>query len=256
MKKVIGLLGGIAVLALIIVGIRYEMDRGSRWAQSSPEGSFEATTTPPVATSTPATGNDAALQAEATQLLDRPVTVDTSLNLSDQVKQMALQKIKDSTDMLRANYNYANPWYDLGAYRKLIGDYDGAIADWTFVTKIRPNDYVALHDLGDIYAFLKEYPKAESFYLASIDKNAQNIDAYVEVASIYQYNDTANSDLIVPLLLRGIAANPNDPRLEIVLGEYDKSIGNITDAKTYLSAALKLAPSNTALQQELSALGQ
>ncbi|MBU6142072.1 tetratricopeptide repeat protein [Patescibacteria group bacterium] len=257
MKKVIGLVVGVAVLALVIVGVRYEMDRGSRWAQPSPEEAVVATTTPQTAaTSTPATGDDAALQAEAALLLDQPATVDPSLNLSDSVQQMALQKIKDSTDMLRANYNYANPWYDLSAYRRMIGDYNGAIDDLLFVTKIRPDDFVSLHDLGDIYAFLKDYPKAESYYLASISKNPQNSDAYVALAAIYQYNDTANASQIVPLLQKGIAADPKDARLLITLGEYEKSIGNTAEAKTYLNKALALDPSNTSLQQEVAALGQ
>ncbi len=256
MKKVIGFVVGIAVVAAVIVGVTYEMNHGNRWTQSSSEEAAVATTTPSAATSTPATGDDAALQAEATRLLDQPATVDPSLNLSDSVRQMALQKIKDSTDMLRANYNYANPWYDLSAYRRMIGDYNGAIDDLLFVTKIRPDDFVSLNDLGDLYAFLKNYPKAESSYLASIDKNPQNVDAYVALAGIYQYNDPANASQIVPLLQKGVAANPKDSRLLVTLGEYEKNIGNTAEAKTYLNQALALDPSNTALQQEIAALGQ
>ncbi len=254
MKKIIIAIGVLVILAVAGLGMRF-MLRGSDLATENRMENATSTGMLASATSTSATRNVGdPLQSIATKILDRPVMV--SADLSGQTKQLALQKIKESSDMLRENYDYANPWYDLGSYRKLIGDYTGAVDAWSFVSRIRPNDFISLHDLGDLYAFLKNYPQAEQYFLASIDKNPENVDAYVQVSAIYQYNDTAKSALIKPLLLRGIAANPGAANLKITLGEYYQRTGNITAARNYLEQALKLNPGNMALRQELDALGK
>ena len=167
---------------------------------------------------------DTSLESEALKIIARPVVV--KAELSEATKKLALDKIKESSDLIRLNYDYANPWYDLGAYRKLIGDYDGAIQAWTFVVKIRPNDYVSLSNLGDLYAFtLGKYYIAEEYFLGSIARNPQNVDAYIQLVSIYEYHDTPKSTLSEPLLLNGISANPKDINLKIALARYYQKTG-------------------------------
>lgn len=245
------------------LGVRYGIPKFNLPGNVNPnEISGIATTTDEVATTTEDVNSDIErsesadelLRSAAMRIVDKPITV--KIDMSDAAKQSAVQKIKEISDMIRANYDYANQWYELGTYRKMIGDYIGADEAWSFVSSIRPDDSISLHNLGDLYYFLKNYPKAEQYFLASIDKNPKNVDAYIQLAAIYTYNDFSKTALIEPLLLRGIAANPSESNLLITLGKYYQSKGNLEATRNYFEQALKLNPKNTALQQELESLGK
>ncbi len=194
------------------------------------------------------TDKDPAEEAEALQLVSRPLPAGAS--------ELAIQKINESIDSIKSNYNYINPWLDLAAYRKISGDNQGAIAAWNFVIKIRPTDSVAYHNLGDMHAFtLKDYSKGEEYFLSSIARNPQNVDAYIQVASIYEYHLKFKLAQTEPLLLNGINANPDDINLKIALANYYRNVGNIGLARVYLEKALELSPGNTKIKEELDSLG-
>ena len=88
--------------------------------------------------------------------------------------------------MIREDYDYSNQWYDLGAYRKLLGDYAGAIDAYDFVTLIRPNDVISYMNLGEIYAvYLKNYGQAEKNYLQAIKNDPTKASSYMYLSSLY-----------------------------------------------------------------------
>ncbi|MDE2001730.1 MAG: tetratricopeptide repeat protein [Patescibacteria group bacterium] len=218
-----------------------------------PPASLTATSTQ----ATTASQNDLsdALRQEAMRILAEPFS--PAAGTSDADKTLAEQKIKDASDMLRANYNYANPWYDIGAYRKMVGDFQGAIDAWSFVERIRPDDYIAPNNLGDLYAFtLHDYANGEAEFLKSIANEPTNVNAYMQLVTIYEHLDTAKAGQVPALLKKGLAANPKNKNLLITLGQYYESTGDMASAKTYLEQALQLDPSNTDLQQEIQALGK
>lgn len=260
MKNLSITLSVLAVSIVAVLGIRYVIPKFNLPDNANPGGI--ATTTDKVATTTEDVNSggertesaDALLRSAALKIIDRPISV--KIDISDSLRQLATQKIKEASDMIRSNYDYANQWYDLGAYRRMIGDYVGADEAWSFVSRIRPDDSISLHNLGSLYYDLKNYPKAEQYFLASIDKNSKNVDAYIQLAAIYTYNDLSKTSLVEPLLLRGIAANPSESNLMITLGKYYQAKGNLDAARNYFEQALKLNPKNTALQQELELLGK
>lgn len=258
MKKTLTLF----VLAVVIFGGIWLGMRNYRLSQTpygdAGSGNLASTTSaklePESASPDVAASKDNSLRIEAMKIIDRPVVA--SAQLSDAAKALALKKIKESSDLIRSNFDYVNPWYDLASYRKMIGDYDGAIQAWVFIGRIRPNDSVSLSNLGDLYAFtLGNYPKAEDYFLASIVKNPQNVDAYIQTAVIYEYHDTAKSSLIVPLLLSGINSNPKNINLTIALARYYQKTGDLKSARIYFEKSLELNPGDKALQEELNALG-
>lgn len=255
MKNLYIALGVLAVLAATIFGFRGGLEKfGLSSELRDDSGAATSTVSGNPATSTPSVGVSDPLYSAAMKIIDRPVTV--KVDLSESAKQLAIQKIKESSDMIRANYDYVNQWYDLGAYRKVIGDYTGAADAWLFVGKIRPADSISLHNLGDLYYSLKNYSKAEEYFMASIVKNSQNVDAYIQLAAIYTYNDPSKISQVEPLLLSGIAVNPKESNLLITLGKYYQNKGDIASARKYFEQALVLNPKNTALEQELQLLGK
>lgn len=134
---------------------------------------------------------------------------------------IAQEKIKSSVALIKEDYNHDLPWLDLGAYRKLAGDYDGAIAAWKFLMQIRPNDFVAPHNLGDLYGYvLQNYPESEKYFLKSIENNKNNVPAYLSLSEIYAVPAFNKADQIEKILLRGLENNPKDANLEARLSSY------------------------------------
>lgn len=202
---------------------------------------------------TSGTAQSDALKTLALSIISKPIVFKT--NLSESGKNFAREKIEAAIKMIKDNYDYDLPWLDLGAYRKLIGDYDGAIDAWNFLLKIRPHSYVASNNLGDLYGFiLKNYPKAEENFLKSLEENPNNINGYVQLATIYEYWYKEKSGNVEPLFLAGIENNPTDVSLKIALAEYYERAGRKADAIKYFEEALKLNPSNVSVSEELAKL--
>lgn len=164
----------------------------------------------------PILDNKEVLKAAVAEIISRPIMV--SAPLSESNKKRALDKIKEITDLIEKDYNFIYPWYDLGAYRRIIGDFEGAAEAWTFATLIRPNDFVSYHNLGDLYGFyVKDYPKSEENYLKSIQLNPQNIQAYLDLALIYGSVYKEKSNQVESILLQGLKVNPDNPGLKTAL---------------------------------------
>ncbi|MBI2175709.1 MAG: hypothetical protein HYU35_03195, partial [Parcubacteria group bacterium] len=127
--------------------------------------------------------------AEKVPSLDRPLEIKTQL--LPQVAEDTKNEIQTLSQGLKENYDFLNGWLQLGALRRLIGDYEGAREALEFAAILRPESYVAFHNLGDLYGFqFKNYPKAEENFLQAIAKEPKNVDAYKSLAMIYQYSYT------------------------------------------------------------------
>ena len=196
---------------------------------------------------------DAKLKSLALKIISEPIIFKTSL--PEDSKKLFTQKINEINDLVKQDYNYLNQWLDLGSYRKLMGDYTGAIDAWNFAAVIRPKDYVIFHNLGDLYGFyLKNYSKAEENFLKSIVLKPANEDAYIQLATIYQYSYKEKSGETEGILLKGISSNLGSATLRIALGNYYKTIGRNIDALKYFEDAFKLVPNNVSLQQDIELL--
>mgnify|MGYP001608069260 FL=1 len=108
-----------------------------------------------------------ALRAEALKIANAPLR--PAKDATAEMIALAQEKIKSSVGLIKQDYNYDLPWLDLGSYRKLVGDYNGAISAWDFLMKIRPKDFVAPHNLGELYGYiLSDYQQSEKYFLKSI----------------------------------------------------------------------------------------
>ena len=189
-----------------------------------------------------------ALKAKALAIISRPILV--RIQLADSVKNQAIEKIKQINESIRANYDLDSQWLELAAYRKLIGDYDGAIEAWNFLSLIRPKNFVSYNNLGDLYAFnLKDYEKGEQNFLQSISNNPQNINAYMQLITIYEATNQLNK--IEPILLLGIKSNSANPILNILLARHYVAQKRFKEALNNYQAALKLDSNNQSLRGEM-----
>jgi len=147
-------------------------------------------------------------------------------DISEEQKNRAIAEIKIITASLKADYDKLEDWLNLGIWRKTIGDYEGAAEAWNFATIIRPNDPVAFHNLGDLYAqFLSNFPKAEQYYLTAIEKDTgHNPFYFIKLYEFYRYY-YKKLDLAEKTLLNAIKVNPKDEQLKAILDDFRKDIG-------------------------------
>ncbi len=154
--------------------------------------------------------------------LDREIIIKEKL--SEESENRAITEIKTISGKLKKDYDNREDWLNLGIWRKTIGDYEGAREAWEFVTLIRPNDPVAFHNLGDLYAqYIIDFSKAENNYLAAIARAPETTFYYVKLYEFYRYF-VRKPDSAENILIQGIKAT-NDPDLKTILEDFRKEIG-------------------------------
>ena len=165
-------------------------------------------------------------------------------------------EIKIISQTLKDTPDYLQGWLQLGILRKYIGDYEGASEAWEYAVKIRPKDFVAYNNLGDLYHFyLKNFPRSESAIKKVIELRPDYTSAYRNLFELYALSYKEKEGLAAGALMDGISKNPKAYDLMVALAMYYKEKGNRDSARKYLEDAIKLNPPNkSALEAELSGL--
>jgi tetratricopeptide (TPR) repeat protein len=127
--------------------------------------------------------------------------------------QQALSKQYDATvAVLASKPTDFQAWINLGLLRKLSGDYEGAVRDWSYVAKLYPKSTVPFDNLGWLYLdFIKDYPKAEANFKQAIANDKHDITAYQQLFSLYTiYGYKKGTSAAADLIRDGLKANPNN----------------------------------------------
>jgi hypothetical protein len=133
-------------------------------------------------------------------------------------------------------------WIDLGAMRKMAGDYRGAETAWVFVTKTAPRNTIAFSNLADLYMnFLKEYPEAETMYKKVIALDSTQIEPYVSLATLYGNLYKTGTSAAEDILKKGIVAHPDSADLHVLLARMYTKDGRSAEAKAQYQAAITAA---------------
>jgi tetratricopeptide (TPR) repeat protein len=145
-------------------------------------------------------------------LLDKPIVIVATL---DPAAAAAIKsKIEAVVSQLKQDSQQLKLWLQLGTYRKMAGDYAGAAEAWDYVAAAAPSNYIAFNNLGDLYMnFTKDYPKAETNFLAVITRKPEYIDSYRNLYTLYHYLYKTNTSAASDILKEGLKINPNDPDL-------------------------------------------
>lgn len=163
----------IIIVILLIIGAGYFLFMFDK----IPGGTNTGTTTPNVLTELPP-----GLEIPD---LDRKIVIPESV--SEEIGEKTTDQIKSIREDLKDNPNNLAPWLDLGILYKTIEDNEGAEEVWLFVTKIRPNDWIAYHNLADLYGYyLQEPQKAEEYILTALEKAPRDVQIYVKAYEIYK----------------------------------------------------------------------
>lgn len=159
-------------------------------------------------------------------------------DISDEVRKTTTEKINKLTEELKKDNNLFSNWIELGLYRKLIKDYEGAKEVWEYTNLVWPKNNISFNNLGDLYHFyLKDFPKAEQNLRTAIENNKQNTGTYTALHELYKYSYKQDTILVTDILFEGLAENPNNIDLLTTLAAYYKETGNTINAKKYYEQA-------------------
>ncbi|QQG42506.1 MAG: hypothetical protein HYW15_03300 [Candidatus Giovannonibacteria bacterium] len=152
------------------------------------------------------------LETLAKQALERKIPSGNEA-VAKELKEMSLQ--------LEREPNYLQGWLQIGILRKFLGDYEGASLAWQYATLIRPNDYIAFSNLGDLYHYyLHDFPKAEKYLRKAVDVKPDYVAGYKNLFDLYTLSYKEKKNLAEPVLLEGINKNPGDNYLRGILTSY------------------------------------
>ena len=191
--------------------------------------------------------------------LNRPLTFST--DLPPEAKKIITDNVARLVTILKGDSSSFNAWLDLGSYRKQIGDYEGAREAWEYAAILAPESYVPWNNLGDLYAhYLKDYLKAEQNFKKAVVLKPDYIGGYRALYELYYYSYKEKANLAPQILKDGLAKNPPNTDLMVLLAQYHKETGDKTQARSYYNQALDMfnKTGNTSMsaliQQELNNL--
>jgi GT2 family glycosyltransferase/Flp pilus assembly protein TadD len=142
--------------------------------------------------------------------------------------------------VLEIKPDYAEALYERGVLRALKGSTDGAVEDFTAVTRITPADSRAYNNLGCINFGNDQIDAAEFNFKKAIEVDEGNWEAKKNLADLYMHKGLA--DDAGRLYSTIIAEHGANRDVYVALGETFASHGDFDTSEKLLRLALKLAP--------------
>ncbi len=138
----------------------------------------------------------------------------------DVVREKTTTEINKFVGILKKDPTNFESWIDLGIYRKLIEDYEGAKEAWQFASILRPNSALPVSNLGNLYGYyLKDKTKAEEYYLNSLTIEP-NVGFWYYQAYVFYREVMQDESKAREIIERGVKNNPGDEDLKNILNSF------------------------------------
>lgn len=174
--------------------------------------------------------------------LDRLVVGKDALAYSKDIQDSLIKRSKDASAFLKQNGGRTDYWFELANVRKDLGDYQGALDIWTYLTKVTPDNHISYLNIGNLYHYqLKNYPKAEEYLLKATKLAPKYILGYRDLSDLYRLSYQRETMKAAEVLKVGLEFNPNHTDLLIPLAGFYRDIGDKVTALGYFEKALEQA---------------
>ena len=143
--------------------------------------------------------------------LSRAITFPATF--TDVQKKDAQEKLDAIIKTLKASKSDFNGWIDLGLYRKLIEDYDGARLAWEYAGALQPTNSLPFLNLANLYGYyIHDNIKAENYFAKAIKVDPTTEYLYFMAENFYQ---DALKDIpkAISVVEQGIKAIPSSIEL-------------------------------------------
>ncbi|PIR69715.1 MAG: hypothetical protein COU47_01360 [Candidatus Niyogibacteria bacterium CG10_big_fil_rev_8_21_14_0_10_46_36] len=136
--------------------------------------------------------------------LDRPIVIPSDM------QQETGERIKKDLETVIGNLKEdpadIDDWLDLGIFRKITGDLEGAREAWEYALAFRPNDQRPYNNLADLYIYyFHDNTKGEEYLLQGIEKAPDGPQLYAKAFEFY-YDVLHDADKAKDILQKGIDA--------------------------------------------------
>jgi len=116
--------------------------------------------------------------------LDKPIKIPVATDT--QSGQKLVNQAKELVVALKANPDSYENWLDLGIYRKMLNDYEGAEEIFVYLTKAAPEVAIAYINLGDLYTYyFHDNKKAEANFLKAVELAPRWLETYTRTVDFY-----------------------------------------------------------------------
>lgn len=225
LQKLIPFIAGIAVLALLIFGVSYVMDRN---AQVPADITYVLE---PI--------HDGSYRGEVPSL---SYETNFGATIPENVRAVLRGKIEKLIDSLKSHPYDGNAWMELALNYHTGNDFKAAERVWLFVVDVTPTNVTALGNLGRLYHFeYKDFPKAEEYFKKAIAANAERKEAYFDLFDLYRYSYKKDTTAAVDIMKEGMGRFPDDINFPAGLGTYYRDLGQKAKARQYFEQALTMA---------------
>lgn len=155
--------------------------------------------------------------------------------LSTEKFEQQIQALRDQKTKVQNNPNDAQAWFDFGYTLDFLNAHEQAAAVWEVALQLQPLNFVTANNLGNDYQyFLKDYPKAEIYYLKALEIRPDNTTAYQGLIDLYRYNLKDQQDKLEPLMLQAAANDKaNEASYYATLVEFFASKNDYDKARSY-----------------------
>jgi len=165
-----------------------------------------------------------------------------------------LQEYRDAKAKLKQDPEDFGAYFEIGFVKAEFNDYPGAIEAYKKSYELNPNSMIALNNLGDVYAKMKNYSKSEEMYQESIAKFPDYTQSYYALIDLYQNYMPEKKAEIEKVLLKGLAGLPTDQNLLSLLAGYYRETKQIDKAIAVYEKILELRPNDNLIKEEIESL--
>ncbi|MDP3741436.1 MAG: hypothetical protein Q8R08_03895 [bacterium] len=155
-----------------------------------------------------------------------------------------INKLYEQKEKVLENPQNAQLWFDFAYTKQFLNDHEGAILSWEKSLELQPLNFLTAGNLGNTYQyFLKNYDKAEFYYLEALKIRPNYTIAFQGLLDIYRYNVPEKQGQIEPLMQLAIKNDPaNEAAYYYVLADFFLSQNDMTKGKEYYEIVKSLNP--------------
>ncbi len=154
-----------------------------------------------------------------------------------------LKKHNDTIAALRTNPSSIPDWFNLAIEYRTVGDYEGAVEVYEYVSAANPTEPISVRNLGEYYFHnVKDYVRAEEYYRRSIAIDSTMSVNYSDLHEMYRYA-TNEPEKAVQILEEGIKNIERNESIDLIImgASFYRDQGNVVEARTQYNRARVIA---------------
>ena len=130
--------------------------------------------------------------------------------------------------------------FEKGNQSQKDGNFESAMSHYQKALRIEPDFYPALNNLGVLYERQKEHAQAETALLQSLQVNADDAEAYINLGHVLY--EQGRYQTAIERLQEGLKRSPQSPMGHFFLGSSYLKLGDLDSAEPNLKRACALDP--------------